>query len=261
MITYSLEIELTVQEEDNQACKNRLEFLYLVDLVGQKEEQYTFYDRELNVTLAGETRQVSTFEIEIASVKMALFGSRQKSADLLRRSMYRYDWLLVQADEKGKILSVGEEDEVRGAWNDIKKLLQNDYRGDVVANYLRKIDDSMLPQGFLKVPMAQYYYYGLLFPLIPQKHHDVWSRTREVRLSDHEEDFFHETITYKERREGLRIYDIKGVKTPEAAYSINEYEGCIAVPENSIHPSEANVVIDYVRDNIAVKWNFHLFNY
>lgn len=260
-MTYNLDIELTTQVDGDPACKNRFDFFYLVDLVDQKEEQYIFYDPELKVNLAGETRQVSTLEIEVGAVKMMLSGSRQKAADLLRRSMYRYDWLMIRVDDKGKVLSVGDEDEVRGAWHGIKKLLQKDYRGISVDKYLHDIDDSMLRQDFLRVPMSQYYYYGLLFPLIPQKHRSEWNRTREVGLCEHEEELFSETVFYKESRQGLRIYGVKGETMPETACSINAYSGYITVPENDIHPLEANIMIDYVRDNIAIKWNFHLNRY
>lgn len=261
MTTYNLEIELATQIDGDPACKNRFDFLYSIHLVDQKEEQTIFYERELNINLAGEIRHVSTIDVEINAIKLALNGTLQKSADLLRRSMHRYDRIRIRVDDKGKVLSVDEEEEVRDAWYKIKELLKQDYRGVIVDNYLRAIDDSMLHQDFLKTPLSQYYYYGLLFPLIPQKHHREWNRTREVGLCEHEEELFCETVSYKESRQELRIYDVRGETMQKTACLINEYSGYIVVPENDIHPLEANVMIDYVRDNITVKWNFHLNRY
>lgn len=238
---YVLETELVVNKGNVDSLRNSYELQYAIENL-QSDSLST------------------TFQIEIKDVYMALDPSLQKSKDFFRRTLYRYDWLTCSLDEQGSILSVDNMQEMQEAWSQIRSLLLKDYRGSSVTNYIAGIDAQMQQKGAM-TPLAQYFYFGLLFPLIPPRHHPSWEGHRIVTLSDLEKSEFEETIALDAVTPLGRQYTISGKNRNPGMLDLKRFAGTILIPVNTLFPAKATVEVEYIKEGVDIFWSFKLTNY
>lgn len=163
-----------------------------------------------------------------------------------------------RVNRRGKLLSIDNVGQMKEQWKRIRALLLDDYVGDIVNDYIGHVDKEMALDDS-STPLRSYFFYGLLFPAIPQKRLPDWEGRRTVTLSDFDGLSFDEHIAYDGMEDGNRKYSVSGTRVAEEdAYTLSGFNGCILVPDGNIHPAKAQVEVAYTRGGIDVNWNFKL---
>lgn len=258
---YLLKAVLTVKDKQGELKKNTYSLSYVVEKLQEVGQNATIYDKELKIYFQNTAALATVFEIEVADVKLALHPLLIKSEDFLKRTLYRFDWIQPRINRQGKLIGIDNPEEIIGQWMQIRTLLLNDYQGDSVKEYIQTIDSQIATQNFSETPLSQYFYYGLVFPIIPPKHCDNWQRNRIVALSDFDTIRLNESITYAGTDGELRKYAITGSPAEKDKSILNKFSGNVFVPINDIHPTEAYVEVEYITKELVIKWNFQLSNY
>jgi hypothetical protein len=258
---YLLEAELRIKEINGDFQTNRYELTYLVENISTGKYSNIQLDPNSLDIKQNQFRQLNVLEIEIDNIFMELDRSLIKSEDFLRRTMYRYDWIRCKINEYGKIISIDNIKEMMESWSEIKNLLLRDYIGSSVTKYIENIDNQMLHQNYKIAPMGQYFYFGLIFPLIPLKHDSAWQGYRTVELSDFDNYQFEELLTPISADLQIRRYNVSGKTISPNIIKLKKYQGIIDMPINNTYPINANIEVDYVREDVDISWSFKLTNY
>lgn len=238
---YVLETELVVNKGKDECLRNSYELQYAVENL----ENYV---------------SSAIFEVEIKDIYMALAPSLLKSQDFFRRTLYRYDWLRCRLDKQDGSVCVENGQEMLEAWKQIRRLLLRDYRGSSAANYIAGIDAQMQQKDMI-IPVTQYFYFGLLFPLIPPRHHPSWEGHRIVTLSDLEKCEFEETIALDAVTPLGRQYTVSGKNRNPGMIDLKKFAGTLLIPFNTLFPAKATVEVEYIKEGVDISWNFKLTNY
>ena len=131
------------------------------------------------------SKNLMLLEMSTSNVVMDLDKSLVKSTDFLQRCAYRYDGLQIGVDDANNIVIKNEQDLSR-QWAAIRSLLQSDYKGGIVDDYLMRINNTMVSPEVYGTPISNYFYYGLMFIGTPHDTSAGWSRKQQVMLSDFE---------------------------------------------------------------------------
>lgn len=258
---YLLEAELLIKTSTNDFEINRYELTYLVENIPTGKYSNIKLEDNALTTKPNELPITSILEIEIDNIYMELDRSLMKSEDFFRRTIYRYDWMRCRVNQNSGIISIDNIQEMIESWSDIKKLLLKDYTGSTVTKYIESIDNQMLHLDFNAVPMSQYFYFGLIFPLIPANHDSAWLGHRTVVLSDFDKYLFEELITPISDDSQMRRYSISGKAINPDIIKLKKYQGNINMYTDNIYPICANIEVEYVKEDVDISWNFKLNNY
>lgn len=258
---YLLEAELAIKKSNGDFKTNRYELTYLVENISTGRYGSVKLDKNPFSINQDQFRQSSTLEIEINDIFMELDRSLKKSEDFFRRTLYRYDWIRFKINENGKIVSIDNIREMMEAWSEIKELLLKDYVGSSVTKYIENIDNQMLHQDYTVSPMAQYFYFGLIFPQIPLEHDSAWQGYRTIELSDFDKFQFEELIVPVSVDSQMRRYNISGNTINPDIIKLQKYQGNINMHISNAFPINASIEIDYMREETNIAWNFKLTNY
>lgn len=256
---YLLEATATIGQDDSNAQRSRYALSYAINKLKDVGQNAAIYDKELKMYFEDKSALATVYEVEVDSVYLDLDKSLVKAADFIRRTFYRYDWMQLRVNRQGKVLAVENSVDVVEQWNEIRTLLLGDYKGKSIEHYIDKIDRQIAEDSLIVRPLAQYFYFGLLFPAIPTQHNALWEHSRIISLSDFEDVLFEETITY-ERSEGeeFRRYNVTGKVIEGEGCSLEKFYGHIVVPYKDVHPTEAEVGVAYNNGDVDIIWNFKL---
>lgn len=256
MQVYSLRAELINSRNTNQDSilfERTLYIRYLRE-TGRNDE-------ELNIHLQDISALSKVYEIETADFFVTASQRLKKAQEYIRRINYRYDWIQVKVNKAGKVLDILNKEELKERWSRLKVAIRKDYKGDVMELGLTKIDKQLTCPEEMEARLSQYFYFGLLFPEIPQRHKDHWTHQRVIGFSDYENEMFNETITHTCNEENVRHYALSGDAFSDSHTTINSYEGSLCVRDNNIFPENATLKIEFERDHILNQWSFNLLRY
>ena len=259
-MTYLLQSELTVNN-GKTVEKNLYETVLLLNVLEQKEEVRIIHDKELNVNFNESLGFITTYEIELYNINLALSERLEKASDFTRRLMLRYDYIQPKVNAKGKVVSVENIKELRDVWQPLKENILEDYEGDSVTDYLKEVEEKMMTQDFILSPMSQYFYFGLLFPGIPLNHLNGWKTVRNIEISDYEEEKFQETVSFDRVVENLKLYNISGNTFPNSDFVLENFSGLVRVKKGEILPVQTDVTINYKINKQRYQWVFKLEQY
>jgi len=259
-MNYLLQSELTIKN-GKTVEKNLYETVLLLNILEQKEEVRIIHDKELNADFGESLGFNTTYEIELYNINLTLSDKLEKASDFTRRLMLRYDYIQPRVNAKGKVVSVQNKNELQELWQPLKNNIQDDYEGDVVTDYLKEVEEKMMTQDFILSPMSQYFFFGLLFPGIPLNHHNEWKSTRDIEISDYEEEKFQETVSFDKVMGNLKLYNISGNTFPNSAFVLENFSGLIRIKKGEILPIQTDVTISYKIYNQQYQWVFKLEQY
>lgn len=255
---YLLEAILTLKLKNGDLEKNYYALSYVVNKLQDVGTENIYYDKKLGIYYNDASSVSSIYELEVDEIYLNLDKSLIKSQDFFRRTLFRYDWMQIKVDKYGRVLSIDNLPYLAEQWQEIRKLLLDDYRGSSVEEYIASIDSQFVNQN-IKLCTSQYFNFGLLFPLIPAKHKPDWQNHREVTLSDFDAFSFNECITYESTDStDRRRYSISGKKIAENECTLNNFSGYMIVPNGDIHPVEAKVEVDYIMKETNINWCFSI---
>ncbi|WP_232213895.1 hypothetical protein [Prevotella sp. oral taxon 317] len=181
-----------------------------------------------------------------------------KSTDLLQRCAYRYDGLQIGVDDVGGVEIKNGQDLAR-QWAAIRSLLQSDYKGWVVDDYLMRISNAMVSPEVCGTPINNYFYYGLMFVGTPYDTSAGWSRTQQVMLSDFDDVIFEETLRHEKNLGNSRCFSITGKSLGEPNHcKVNKYYGRTQIPTGSLFPDWVQLEVDYTKEDRSVYWKYEL---
>ena len=256
---YLLEVKFLIDNNGNSPLKCEYVLAYSINKLRSVGQNATIYDKELDMYFENRSKVATLFEIELKNVYFELDKSLAKSADFIRRTFYRYDWISPRVNLNGKIIAVDNTKELIKQWDEMKELLKQDYDGEQVIEYINSVDIQMAKKEFYMLPFLQYLYLGLIFPSIPAKHKAEWYNSRVVELSDFDQTKFEETITFESEDAQSRRYAIEGkIIEPNDRVKLNKFLGYMYLPKESIHPLEVEVDVEYEHDDTIINWNFKL---
>lgn len=199
-----------------------------------------------------------SLEMSTSNVVMDLSKSLVKSTDLLQRCAYRYDGLQIGVDDVGGVEIKNGQDLAR-QWAAIRSLLQSDYKGWVVDDYLMRISNAMVSPEVCGTPINNYFYYGLMFVGIPYDTSAGWSRTQQVMLSDFDDVIFEETLRHEKNLGNSRCFSITGKALGEPNHcKVNKYYGRTQIPTGSLFPDWVQLEVDYTKEDRSVYWKYEL---
>lgn len=250
-----------INSEKGQKEKSFFEHILRVRFLRETGHDITIYDPELKMHFEDRNAWASIYEIETVDVSVKCSRRLQKAEDFIRRINHKYDWIQVRVNAKGKILSIENKDELKKRWVRLKESILKDYKGATVERALNKIDNRFGTEDQIVSAVSQYFYFGLLFPGIPQKHGDTWNNKRFIEFSEYEEEKFEEQISYDHSENDLRTYNISGQIFPESNTIIDKYEGNLSLIKGDIFPDNAKINIIFRRDDITNQWNFTMYRY
>jgi hypothetical protein len=259
-MTYILQSELTI-DKNGTVEKSLYEIVFLLELLEQEEDIKTFYNKELNMNFAESYGFVSVYEIELYRICLALSERLDKANDFTRRLMLRYDCIQPKVNTRGKVVSVQNTKELQDVWQPLKEGILEDYEGDAVTDYLKEVEAKMLTQDFILSPMSQYFFFGLLFPGIPVNHSNDWNNTRDIEISDYEEEKFQETVSFDRETDDLKLYRISGNTFPDSKFVLEDFSGLVRIKKGEILPVQSDVTINYKIYNQRYQWVFNLEQY
>ena len=259
-MTFLLQSELTTND-NGFIEKNRYEILFVVELLEETGKNTIIYDKELKIYFESSSALKRIYEVELEKIILHLANKLEKAEDFTRRTMYRYDWIQAKVNLKGEIVSIENKKELKETWQEIKNKLMNDYKGDIVDEYLEELNLEFETDKPVYPALSQYFYFGLLFPVIPETHGKNWERKRIVELSPYEEEQFEEQAVYVETIESERMYNIKGSLLPNSQTELETFEGYMVVPVNQIFPIKTEINTSIKKDGIISQWHFELEQY
>ena len=189
---------------------------------------------------------------------MDLSKSLVKSTDFLQRCTYRYDGLQIGVDDAGGVKIKNGQDLAR-QWAAIRSLLQSDYKGWVVDDYLMRISNAMVSPEVCDTPINNYFYYGLMFVGTPYDTSAGWSRKQQVMLSDFDDVIFEETLRHEKNLGNSRCFSITGKALGEPNHcKVNKYYGRTQIPAGSLFPDWVQLEVDYTEEDRCVYWKYEL---
>ena len=199
-----------------------------------------------------------SLEMSTSNVVMDLSKSLVKSTDLLQRCAYRYDGLQIGVDDVGGVEIKNGQDLAR-QWAAIRSLLQSDYKGWVVDDYLMRISNAMVSPEVCGTPINNYFYYGLMFVGTPYDTSAGWSRTQQVMLSDFDDVIFEEALRHEKNLGNSRCFSITGKSLGEPNHcKVNKYYGRTQIPTGSLFPDWVQLEVDYTKEDRSVYWKYEL---
>ena len=203
-------------------------------------------------------KSLVSLEMSISNVVMDLGKSLVKSTDFLQRCAYRYDGLQIGVDDAGGIEVKNGQDLAR-QWAAIRLLLQSDYKGWVVDDYLMRISNAMVSPEECGTPINNYFYYGLMFVGTPYDTSAGWSRKQQVMLSDFDDVIFEETLRHEKNLGNSRCFSITGKALGEPDHcKVNKYYGRTQIPAGSLFPDWVQLEVDYTKEDRSVYWKYEL---
>ena len=204
------------------------------------------------------SKSLVSLEMSTSNVVMDLGKSLVKSTDFLQRCAYRYDGLQIGVDDAGGIEIKNGQDLAR-QWAAIRSLLQSDYKGWVVDDYLMRISNAMVFPEVCGTPINNYFYYGLMFVGTPYDTSAGWSRKQQVMLSDFDDVIFEETLRHEKNLGNSRCFSITGKALGEPDYcKVNKYYGRTQIPAGSLFPDWVQLEVDYTKEDRSVYWKYEL---
>ena len=199
-----------------------------------------------------------SLEMSTSNVVMDLSKSLVKSTDFLQRCTYRYDGLQIGVDDAGGVEIKNGQDLAR-QWAAIRSLLQSDYKGWVVDDYLMRISNAMVSPEVCGTPINNYFYYGLMFVGTPYDTSAGWSRKQQVMLSDFDDVIFEETLRHEKNLGNSRCFSITGKALGEPNHcKVNKYYGRTQIPAGSLFPDWVQLEVDYTEEDRCVYWKYEL---
>jgi len=247
--TFFLQAELTINNNEKH-CYN---FLFRVEPLKTIKDLKTDPESPNAIT--------RIYEVELKEVFLKLSSSLQPATDFTRRLMYRYDWIQPKVNLNGEVISVENKEELKTTWQELKSYIRSDYAGETVENYLEELDLEFETEDTVYPVLSQYYLFGLLFPVVPEKHGETWERKRIVELSPYDEEQFEEQAVYVETSEGKRMYNIKGTLLHDEETELEKFEGYAIIPVNQIFPTKVEVSTSIKNQSIRSQWHFNLEQY
>ena len=259
-MTFFLQAELTINT-NGAIEKNRYEFLFYVELLTVNEKDACFYDRDLKMHFLEPNMVAKTYEVETNKIILKLSSNMEKAEDFTRRLMYRYDRIQPTVRANGKIIGIENKKELKETWQEIKRSVQNEYVGETVTNYLKKLDLEFETDKTVYPALSQYLFFGLLFPAIPETHGTIRERKRTVELSPYEEEQFEEQAVYAETHGNERMYNITGSLLPGSEAELERFEGYAVIPVKELLPAKTVINTSIKKHGIISQWNFNLERY
>lgn len=201
---------------------------------------------------------LTLYEIAIDDIFMNLDKSLAKSTDFLQRCAYRYDGLQICVDNMGSI-EVKNKQTLSKQWETIRSLLQDDYKGALVDDYVRRINNIMdFPEAY-SAPTTNYFYCGLMFLGIPYATSSGWNRKRQVMLSDFDDVILEETLWHEVNVDDNRCFSITGKAFGNSNnYRVNKFYGRAQVSKGSIFPGWVQLEVDYTIGELNAYWKYEL---
>ena len=204
------------------------------------------------------SKSLMSLEMSTSNVVMDLDKSLVKSTDFLQRCAYRYDGLQIGVDDAGGIEIKNGQDLTR-QWAAIRSLLQSDYKGGVVDDYLMRINNTMVSPEVYATPISNYFYYGLMFIGIPYDTAAGWSRKQQIMLSDFDDVIFEETLRHEKNLGDSRCFSITGKALGEPNdCRVNKFYGRTQIPAGSLFPDWVQLEVDYTKEDRCVYWKYEL---
>ena len=204
------------------------------------------------------SKNLMPLEISTSNVVMDLDKSLVKSTDFLQRCAYRYDGLQIGVDDANNIVIKNEQDLSR-QWAAIRSLLQSDYKGGIVDDYLMRINNTMVSPEVYGMPTNNYFYYGLMFVGTPYDTSAGWSRKQQVMLSDFDDVIFEETLRHEKNLGDSRCFSITGKALGEPKdCRVNKFYGRTQISTGSLFPDWVQLEVDYTKEDRCVYWKYEL---
>jgi hypothetical protein len=207
---------------------------------------------------APTSKNLMSFEVSTSNVVMDLDKSLVKSTDFLQRCSYRYDGLQISVDETGSI-EIKNEQSLSKQWAVIRSLLQTDYKGMVVDNYVTRINNIMVSTETYNMPINNYFYYGLMFLGTPNTTSVGWNGKQAVMLSDFDDIVFEEMLEHETNADENRYFSIAGKAFGEPKdCKVNKFCGQALVPAGSLFPNRVQLEVEYTKEDLNIFWKFEL---
>lgn len=204
------------------------------------------------------SKNLVPLEMSTSNVVMDLDKSLVKSTDFLQRCAYRYDGLQIGVDDANNIVIKNEQDLSR-QWAAIRSLLQSDYKGGIVDDYLMRINNTMVSPEVYGMPTNNYFYYGLMFVGTPYDTSAGWSRKQQVMLSDFDDVIFEETLRHEKNLGDSRCFSITGKALGEPNdCRVNKFYGRTQISTESLFPDWVQLEVDYTKEDRCVYWKYEL---
>lgn len=207
---------------------------------------------------APTSKNLMSFEVSTSNVVMDLDKSLVKSTDFLQRCSYRYDGLQISVDETGSI-EIKNEQSLSKQWAAIRSLLQTDYKGMIVDNYVTRINNIMVSPETYNMPINNYFYYGLIFLSTPNTTSVGWNGKQAVMLSDFDDIVFEEMLEHETNTNENWCFSIAGKAFGEPKdCKVNKFCGQALVPTGSLFPNRVQLEVGYTKEDLNIFWKFEL---
>ena len=204
------------------------------------------------------SKNLMPLEISTSNVVMDLDKSLVKSTDFLQRCAYRYDGLQIGVDDANNIVIKNEQDLSR-QWAAIRSLLQSDYKGGIVDDYLMRINNTMVSPEVYGTPISNYFYCGLMFLGTPNTTSVGWNGKQAVMLSDFDDIVFEEMLEHETNADENRCFSIAGKAFGEPKdCKVNKFCGQALVPTGSLFPNRVQLEVEYTKEDRCVYWKYEL---
>jgi len=254
---YILEAELS-KTTGRILEKSQYQFLIQFDHLEDVGQWASTYDPILKMHFEDLSALGAIYQFEIIDVSLCLSKKLAKATELIRRANYVNDWMEIRVNTMGVVKSVENREELKENWQALRQILSHDYTGKVPAKYLAEIDERVnLPDKILPA-VYTYLNFGLIFPHIPPKHPNEWSKKRTILFSEYDE-AVEETITYTGLQEERRRYDVQWATAPQQKMQLLSGKGYYFLTPDEIFPMEAEMEVTYrYHDAITCQWLFKL---
>lgn len=248
-----------ITNNNGKVEENFYEWLFIVDMLGNTENTSVIYDKELKMYFENPAGAVYTYEVEFTNIKLNLCRRLKKSTNFNRKLFYRYDNIQPKVNGEGQIISIGNKAELKQKWTRLKGKIQKDHKGDIVEQYLNKIDKEFTTDEPIYPALHQYLYFGLLFLNVPKLHSDNWVGKRRVEFSPYDCEQFEELTTISSSDDKQIIYDIQGRTLESSNTYIRNYSGYAIKRINDNFAQHIELTASIVKDNIESCWEFKFY--
>lgn len=258
---YVVQIRFDITK-NNETRYHSLQRTYNLKFLKKTGTKASIYIPEHNMYFEDKLALGYLYEIETKDIKVNLGKGLSKANDFNRKINYRYNWIKANVNLRGQVNVLTTIDELLEPWERLKVLIKSNYEGEKVDGYLKVVDRQFKNENHLDKIIAQYFYFGLLFPNIPASHNSTWTNKRIVEISEYENEVFEETLVYNGiNNEGLREYKIELNPLPGNDIFIDKCDGYILIPTKALLPEDAEIDITTRAEDIYTNWNFKLIKF
>lgn len=154
-----------------------LTYHFISNVQSDTGNQENIYTREVEIHRANIREKIWKYDFFCTNIEI----KGPNNVSYIRKVAYIFDEISVLVDVNGKIIDVSKPADMDQRWEKTKEKILLEYKGEIITNYLKKIDQTIEDKEQLKAFLQSDAMYGLLLKAYAAKDNLVKSSKLKVK--------------------------------------------------------------------------------